>query len=642
MSEPFEKMTVQELRRVAKEMGVKLGAGISKQGIVEKLTAAAAAKEASPAVPDIRQEAPVRPVRSAAIITDDEPEEDEDDIPILTPNPALQAVSRPTPRPAPSSPSQAGAAASSLSNISSKAPAFTMEGSRAWHNPRAFQAQGTPNYPRPQSWGTPRPTPGGAADQRSYSRLPQQRPDAAPQPARPAAYPQRFGPEQPQAEERPVDYRPAPNHGQADYPAPASRNDYAHRQDYAPPRESAPFSPSASYSRPAQPAYYHKELSGVNPAIPEMLATGECGDGAGVLELHPDGYGFLRTGNYLPGKNDVYVSNAQIRRFGLRSGDYIAGKTRPQRETDRYCALLYITEINGHPAEEMPTRLSFEDLTPIYPQRKMTLAGKEEKDPVLRLIDLLAPIGFGQRAMIVAAPKAGKTTLLKKLANAIGQNHPKAHLMVLLVDERPEEVTDIRESVKGEVVYSTFDEPSENHVRVSELALERALRLVEQKKDVVLLVDSLTRMARAYNTVAPQTARVMTGGLAAGALNKPKRFFGAARCTKEGGTLTIIATALVETGSRMDEVIFEEFKGTGNMELVLDRGLAEKRLFPAVDLSKSGTRHEELLLSKAEMARADKIRALLSTANEENATAQLLAALEDDGSNEQEDQKTDA
>ena len=637
MSEQFEKMTVVELRKAAKEMGVKLGAGISKQGIIEKLTAVAALS-----APAAEAEKPAaHPVRSAAIITDDETEDDEDDIPVLTPNPALQPPSRPSAAPAPS----ASQGASSLSTISSKAPAFTMEGSRAWHNPRAYQGS---SYQRPQSWAG-RSAQTAGVDQRSSTtyRMAQQRPDSlrAPQTqAHPApAYTPRFGPDQSALEgEQPMmDYHQA-SYNQPSSPAFSQPQDYSPRQDYQPTREAAPSMAGGAYPRSPQSGYYHKDLNTANPAVPEMLATGECGDGEGVLELHPDGYGFLRADNYLPGKNDVYISNAQIRRFSLRNGDYIVGKTRPQRETDRYCAMLYITEINGHSADETVTRTAFEDLTPIYPKKKINLSARGEKDPTLRLIDLLSPIGFGQRAMIVAPPKAGKTTVLKKIAASIARNHPKAHLMVLLVDERPEEVTDMKESVKGEVVYSTFDEPPENHVRVTELALERALRLVEQKKDVVILTDSLTRMVRAYNAIAPQTARVMTGGLAAGAMNKPKRFFGAARNSKEGGTLTIIATALVDTGSKMDDVIFEEFKGTGNMELALDRALADKHMFPAINILRSGTRHDELLSSEKELSVARKIRQLLSSLEPAQAMEQLLSMLDKTETNEELVEKYDS
>jgi transcription termination factor Rho len=376
-----------------------------------------------------------------------------------------------------------------------------------------------------------------------------------------------------------------------------------------------------------------------------MLAAGDCGDGSGILEIQPDGYGFLRAKNLLPGRDDVYVSGTQIRRFRLRNGDLVAGKTRSQRENDRYAAMLYITSINGEDAEEAvklggdlsetQPRADFDSLTPSYPDRQIRLSSRDENDMVLRLIDLFAPIGFGQRAMIVAAPKTGKTTILKKIALSLKRNHPDVHTMMLLVDERPEEVTDLKESVGGDIFYSTFDEPAESQARVSELTLARAMRLVEEKRDVVILLDSLTRMSRAYNNLMPSSARVMSGGLAAGALNKPKRFFGAARNIREGGSLTIIATALVDTGSRMDGVIFEEFKGTGNMELTLDRQLSERRLFPAVSLTRSGTRHDELILSEKELEVAAQVRNMAPASSEQETISLLLSMLEKSRDNEE-------
>ena len=369
------------------------------------------------------------------------------------------------------------------------------------------------------------------------------------------------------------------------------------------------------------------DYSQVNSAVSDMLLSNDCPDGAGVLEVHPDGYGFLRAENYLPGTKDVYISIAQIRRFNLRNGDYVEGKTRAQREGDRYVAMLYITAINGERPEAVSRRPRFEDLTPIYPDSRIRLENQEaEEDLALRSIDLLAPIGKGQRGMIVSPPKAGKTVLLKKIANAITRNSPEIHLIVLLIDERPEEVTDLKRSIDGEVVYSTFDEAPENHTRLSEMALDRAQRLVEMGKDVVILMDSITRLARAYNLVIPPTGRSLSGGLDPGALYKPKRFFGAARNIEFGGSLTIIATALVDTGSRMDDIIYEEFKGTGNMELHLDRKLSEKRIFPAVDLNKSGTRREELLLDPDESECALSVRRMLSSGGPD-ATEQLIGLM---------------
>ncbi len=320
----------------------------------------------------------------------------------------------------------------------------------------------------------------------------------------------------------------------------------------------------------------------------------------GILEIMPDGYGFIRIENYIQGPDDLYLPPQYIRRFKLRNGDHISGPARQQRDNDRYPALYYIKEVNGQSPDKMMKRPNFERLTPIYPNERLVLETSQQEISC-RIIDLVSPIGKGQRGMIVSPPKAGKTVLLKKIANAITANNPKTKLLVLLIDERPEEVTDMQRSIKGEVVYSTFDKSPENHVKITELVLERAKRMVELGEDVVILLDSITRMGRAYNLTINPTGRTLSGGLDPGALYGPKRFFGAARNIEEGGSLTIIATALVDTGSRMDEVIFEEFKGTGNMEVYLDRKLAEKRVFPAIDMIKSGTRREELLLSKGEL-----------------------------------------
>lgn len=372
----------------------------------------------------------------------------------------------------------------------------------------------------------------------------------------------------------------------------------------------------------------------INPGAGEILAAGECSEGRGMLEIHPEGYGFLREKNYQPGPNDVYVSMAQIRRFNLRTGDYVEGKTRPGREGDRYTAMLYITAINSLPPFQNARRRNFEALTPIHPDSRLRLESKTcPTDPALRLMDIMTPIGKGQRGMIVSPPKSGKTTLLKKLAGAITENHPEVYLIVLLIDERPEEVTDMQRSIKGEVVFSTFDEAPESHIRVSEMVLGRAQRLVEAGKDVVILLDSITRLARAYNLVIPPTGRSLSGGLDPGALHKPKRFFGSARNIENGGSLTVIATALIETGSRMDDIIYEEFKGTGNMELHLDRKMSERRIFPAMDIIKSGTRREELLLSQPELAAARRIRRMISSSNPDS-MEQLLSMLEKTASNE--------
>jgi len=365
-----------------------------------------------------------------------------------------------------------------------------------------------------------------------------------------------------------------------------------------------------------------------NDAVNEILNKGDCGDALGILEVLPEGYGFLRSENYLPGNKDVYVSMAQIRKFNLKTGDKVQGKTRPAKDAEKLNALLYIEFVNDGPVELCTKRRAFETLTPIHPEERFSLERPEAtKDLAIRLIDMIAPIGKGQRGLIVSPPKAGKTILLKKVANSITANYPDAHLIVLLIDERPEEVTDMQRSIDGEVVYSTFDEKPENHTRVAEMVIERAKRLVELGKDVVVLLDSITRLARAYNLIIPPTGRTLSGGLDPGSLYKPKRFFGAARNMEFGGSLTIIATALIDTGSRMDEIIYEEFKGTGNMEIHLDRKLSEKRIFPAIDLHKSSTRREELLLSKKELDGIWSIRKVMSGGNTAEITEQLIGML---------------
>lgn len=333
---------------------------------------------------------------------------------------------------------------------------------------------------------------------------------------------------------------------------------------------------------------------------PERKRPSDVVEVCGVLDVMADGFGFLRFENYRPSDSDVYVSPTQIRRFNLKTGDEIRGDSRPSQEEDKYSPLLFVKSINGDPIDVALKRKNFERLTPIYPMEKLTLDTGNKTKYASRLLDIIAPIGKGQRGMIVAPPKAGKTTLIKQIAQSVSKNHPDVTLIVLLIDERPEEVTDMKRSIDGDVIYSTFDQTPENHTKVAEMVLERAQRLVEQKKDVVILLDSITRLARAYNLTVAPTGRTLSGGLDPDALIKPKKFFGAARNIEEGGSLTILATALVETGSRMDDVIFEEFKGTGNMELKLDRGLQEKRIFPAIDILKSGTRREEDLLTPEE------------------------------------------
>ena len=354
-------------------------------------------------------------------------------------------------------------------------------------------------------------------------------------------------------------------------------------------------------------------------AILKKVAEKEEITGVGVLQSLQDGFGFLRAmeSNYLPGPDDIYISPSQIRRFGLRTGDTVEGPVRAPKEGERYFALLQVSKINFEDPEKAKHKIAFDNLTPLYPNSQLTMeveSTKVEKKPDLtaRLIDLVSPIGKGQRSLIISPPKAGKTMILQSIANSITANHPECYLMVLLIDERPEEVTDMQRTVKGEVISSTFDEPAQRHVAVAEMVIEKAKRLTEHKKDVVILLDSITRLGRAYNAVVPSSGKVLTGGVDANALQRPKRFFGAARNIEEGGSLTIISTALIDTGSRMDEVIFEEFKGTGNSETILDRKISDKRIFPAIDITKSGTRREELLFNKNDLQKMNVLRRIIA------------------------------
>ena len=361
--------------------------------------------------------------------------------------------------------------------------------------------------------------------------------------------------------------------------------------------------------------------------------------GNGVIEVLQDGFGFLRAPeeNYLPGPDDIYVSPSQVRRFGLRTGDIVEGEIRAPKDSERYFALLKVGSINGEAPEKIRHRINFDNLTPLYPERKIKL---ELDDPTKkansqRVIELVSPLGFGQRALIVAPPRTGKTVLMQDIAHSIATNHPEAYLIVLLIDERPEEVTDMARSVRGEVISSTFDEPAVRHVQVAEMVMEKAKRLVEHKRDVIILLDSITRLARAYNTVVPSSGKVLTGGVDANALQRPKRFFGAARNIEQGGSLTIIATALIDTGSRMDEVIFEEFKGTGNSEIVLDRKISDKRVFPAIDIQKSGTRKEELLVDKGTLTKMWVLRRILNPMGTVDAVEFLIDKMKDTKSNDE-------
>lgn len=399
------------------------------------------------------------------------------------------------------------------------------------------------------------------------------------------------------------------------------KNEFIPKAEGAPvrPENAAPTAEGAAISRPVRSNEVYDEKT-----YPKELDSGE--EASGILEVMPDGYGFIRCENYLPGENDVYVAPSQIRRFGLKTGDILQGNKRVKTQQEKFSALLFIRTINGYTTEESAKRVAFEDMTPIFPNERIRLE-MPGCSVAMRVMDLVSPVGKGQRGMIVSPPKAGKTTLLKEVAKSVLRTNPHMHMLILLIDERPEEVTDIKEAIHGEnveVIYSTFDELPEHHKRVSEMVIERAKRLVEHKKDVVILLDSITRLTRAYNLVVPPSGRTLSGGLDPAALHMPKRFFGAARNMREGGSLTILATALVETGSKMDDVVYEEFKGTGNMEMVLDRKLSEKRIFPAIDLAKSGTRREDLLLNREELEAINIMRKALNGLKPDEATDRIL------------------
>ena len=410
-----------------------------------------------------------------------------------------------------------------------------------------------------------------------------------------------------------------------------SRNDMQNRGETASRQEEQNKTENGAEAVGARSEAYSRERS-FNPnnvAYDESQYPKELDSGieaSGILEVMPDGYGFIRCENYMPGENDVYVAPSQIRRFGLKTGDILKGNKRIKTQQEKFSALLFVKSINGYTVEESAKRMAFEDMTPIFPDERIKME-TPGCSIAMRVMDLVSPVGKGQRGMIVSPPKAGKTTLLKEVAKSILSGNPKMHMLILLIDERPEEVTDIKEAIHGdnvEVIYSTFDELPEHHKRVSEMVIERAKRLVEHKKDVVILLDSITRLTRAYNLVVPPSGRTLSGGLDPAALHMPKRFFGAARNMREGGSLTILATALVETGSKMDDVVYEEFKGTGNMEMVLDRKLSEKRIFPAIDLAKSGTRREDLLLTSEELEAINIMRKALNGLKPDEATDRIL------------------
>ena len=598
--------TVVELRKLAKENGVKLGAGVSKSDIVAKL--AAALCDAQPAAEPVPAPAP------------DEPEQ---------PAEAKPAEPAPAQTQYKAAWHNTNAAPRYNSKPAYQAPSYPQR--PAWQSPQNRPAMDTQRPAPVRNNYTPRFGPGAAAastEQREDDYRPYR-----PEPARSG-----FGPG---AQER----RPAYNNGYNHYhnetprtePAqnnfdqqPAYNNNFGGYNNY----NNRGYSPRPAYNQPREQNFYNQEPGATNPAVNELLAAGECGDGSGVLELHPDGYGFLRSDYFLPSSKDIYVSMAQIRRFGLRTGDKVVGKTRPQRDGDKYTAMLYITEVNGLPADELQTRPSFDELTPIYPTRRIDLESHTEK-PLddMRLIDLIAPLGFGQRGLLLCPPDTGKTTLLQNFANVINANHPDAHVMVLLIDENPEDVTLFREHVECQVLASTFDQPPENHLRLAEMVLERAQRLVEQGQDVILIVDSLTRLAKVYTTAAAQQGRSMPGMVNPTSLFRAKKLFGAARCVKEGGSLTVIGAMNIETG-KVDDSVVEEFKGTANMELVLDASLAHAGVKPPINLQLSGTKRAEALLNDAQLEGLQLLRSTLGTTRSITAIPQILSLITKTDSNE--------
>ncbi len=617
--------TVVDLRKLAKEQGVRVPAGTNKNTLIELLLEADRAAQPAKQPEAKSTETPAKqPEANGAETPAKQPEAKGADKPAEKRTPGRRG------RPAQSGTRSATDAKKPVPKPADDAkkpePKPATDARKPEPKPADEVRKPEPRQPQGKPAQDARPTEAAPAAQRPAPSEPGRMNRRLPRPAEGAPKPiVRGRPATPfHSAPRPAT-SPAGENARSNYPRPAagSAGDGARNNNPRPAVGSVGDGARSNNPRPAANAPrpdggYSAEYRTSNPAVPELLAAGECGEGAGVLEIQPDGYGFLRAENCLPGPNDVYISIAQIRRFNLRNGDHVAGKTRPQREGDRYSAILYITSINGEDPEKAAERPRFEDLVPIYPDERLRLEPPTGNgDLSLRLIDMLAPIGKGQRGMIVSQPKAGKTTLLKKVANAITAQYPDVHLIVLLIDERPEEVTDMQRSIDGEVIYSTFDEEPEHHTRVSEMVLDRAQRLVEMGKDVVVLLDSITRLARAYNLTITPTGRSLSGGLDPGALFRPKRFFGAARNIENGGSLTIIATALVETGSRMDDIIFEEFKGTGNMELHLDRKLSDRRVFPAIDLLKSGTRREELLLSEDEMNGEYQVRRMLAGRQQE-------------------------
>lgn len=620
-------MTVIELRKLAKEKHVRLGAGLSKDGIIQKLTAALAGESTEEATEQVVEETPAAAPETEA----KEPAAQEEE------TPAVQTAQQTS--------QEAPAREERTASAHFKA---------AWHNPSP-RYSAKPAYQAPAYSSRPAWQARSASAPRTTANTDTVRMNTT----RPTNYAPRFGPDA-------VDPAPAPSvqRGTEEYRSfreqprnfggfQENRSTYGERSWSEQQRPSfqeggyvassygtnapAGYGPRASYtSRRADTGYYNQELGTSNPAVPEMLAAGECGDGQGILEIHPDGYGFLRPENFLPSSKDIYVSMAQIRRFGLRTGDLVVGKTRPQREGDKYAAMLYITAVNGCVPDELGQRPAFEDLTPVYPSRRIDLESHNGKgSDAMRIADLIAPIGFGQRGLLLCPPDTGKTQILQDFANVVTENYPQVTVLVLLIDECPEDVTLFREQVKCEVVASTFDQAPENHLRLADMVLERAQRLVEQKQDVVVVVDSLTRLAKAYTTTAAQQGRNMPGMVNPSSLFRAKKLFGTARCVKEGGSLTILGAMNVDNGSKVDDTVVEEFKGTANMELVLDQEVAKAGVSPAINLKKSGTKRADLLMTPAEMQGLQAIRSILSSTPSAAAIPHLLNMMDKASGNDE-------
>ena len=620
-------MTVIELRKLAKEKHVRLGAGLSKDGIIQKLTAALAGESTEEATEQVVEETPAAAPETEAK------------------EPAAQEEETPAVQTAQQTPQEAPAREERTASAHFKA---------AWHNPSP-RYSAKPAYQAPAYSSRPAWQARSASAPRTTTNTDTVRMNTT----RPTNYAPRFGPDA-------VDPAPAPSvqRGTEEYRSfreqprnfcgfQENRSIYGERSWSEQQRSSfqeggyvassygtnapAGYGPRASYtSRRADTGYYNQELGTSNPAVPEMLAAGECGDGQGILEIHPDGYGFLRPENFLPSSKDIYVSMAQIRRFGLRTGDLVVGKTRPQREGDKYAAMLYITAVNGCVPDELGQRPAFEDLTPVYPSRRIDLESHNGKgSDAMRIADLIAPIGFGQRGLLLCPPDTGKTQILQDFANVVTENYPQVTVLVLLIDECPEDVTLFREQVKCEVVASTFDQAPQNHLRLADMVLERAQRLVEQKQDVVVVVDSLTRLAKAYTTTAAQQGRNMPGMVNPSSLFRAKKLFGTARCVKEGGSLTILGAMNVDNGSKVDDTVVEEFKGTANMELVLDQEVAKAGVSPAINLKKSGTKRADLLMTPAEMQGLQAIRSILSSTPSAAAIPHLLNMMDKASGNDE-------